>query len=96
MRIVLQTLRENQLYAKASKCEFWMGEVRLLDHVVSDKEILVDLTKVETVTEWKQPKNTFEIRSFLGLDGYHQRFIQDFSKLAKPMTHLTQKGVKFE
>ena len=58
MRIVLQTSRENQLYAKASKCEFWMEEVRFLDHVVSDKEILVDPTKVETVTEWKQPKNT--------------------------------------
>ena len=59
-----------------------MEEVKLLGHVVSDKGISVDPTKVEAVTEWKQPKNTFEIRNFLGLAGYYQRFIQDFSKLA--------------
>ena len=73
-----------------------MDEVKFWGHVVSKKGISVDPTKVEAVTEWKQPKNTFEIRSFLGLAGHYRRFIQDFSKLAKPMTHLTQKRVKFE
>ena len=96
LRTVLQVLRENQLYAKASKCEFWLKEVKFLGHVVSELGISVDPAIVEAVMGWKQPKNTFEIRSFLGLAGYYRRFIQDFSKLAKPMTRLTQKGVKFE
>ncbi|KAG5540501.1 hypothetical protein RHGRI_020647 [Rhododendron griersonianum] len=96
LRIVLQVLRENQLYAKASKCEFWMKEVKFLGHVVSEKGISVDKSKVEAVMDWKRPKTVFEIRSFLGLAGYYRRFIQDFSTLAKHMTRLTQKGVKFD
>ena len=92
----MQILRENQLYAKASKCEFWLKEVKFLGHVVSESGISVDPAKVEAVMGWKQPKNTFKIHSFLGLAGYYRRFIQDFSKLAKPMTRLTQKGVNFE
>ena len=89
-------LRENQLYGKASKCEFWLSEVKFLGYVISEKGVSVDLSKVEAVMNWKQPKSVSEIRSFLGLAGYYRRFIQDFSKLAKPMIHLTQKGVKFE
>ena len=89
-------LRDNQLYGKASKCEFWLSEVKFLGHVISEKGVSVDPSKVEAVMNWKQPKSVSEIRSFLGLAGYYRRFIQDFSKLAKPMTHLTQKGVKFE
>ena len=96
LRTVLQMLRDNQLYGKASKCEFWLSEVKFLGHVISEKGVSVDPTKVEAVMNWKQPKSISEIRSFLGLAGYYRRFIQDFSKLAKPMTHLTQKGVKFE
>ncbi|XP_058216865.1 uncharacterized mitochondrial protein AtMg00860-like [Rhododendron vialii] len=96
LKIVLQVLRDNQLYAKASKCEFWLEVVKLLGHVVSKDEIVVDNSKVEAVLDWKQPKIVFEIRSFLGLAGYYRRFIQDFSILAKPMTRLIQKGVKFE
>ncbi|XP_028065134.1 uncharacterized protein LOC114268216 [Camellia sinensis] len=71
-------------------------EVKFLGHMVSEKGISVDPTKVEAVTKLRQPKNTFEIRSFLGLAGYYRRFIQDFSKLAKLIKHLTQKGLKFE
>lgn len=70
--------------------------MKFLGHVVSENGIAVDATKVEAVLEWRQPKTVSEIRSFLGLAGYYQRFIQDFSKLAKPMTRLTQKGLKYE
>ncbi|XP_058192068.1 uncharacterized mitochondrial protein AtMg00860-like [Rhododendron vialii] len=76
-------------------CEFWLEVVKFLGHVSKDG-IVVDNSKVEAVLDWKQPTIVFEIRSFLGSPGYYQRFIQDFSILAKPMTRLTQKGVKFE
>ena len=95
-RIVLQTLREHQLYAKFSKCEFWLTKVRILGHVVSTSGILVDLEKVEAVMSWERPKSVFEIHSFLGLIGYYKRFIEDFSRLAELMTRLTRKEVKFE
>ena len=96
LRTVLQVLRDNRLYAKASKCEFWLNEVKFLGHVVSENGIAVDPTKVEAVLDWRQPKTVSEICSFLGLAGYYRRFIQDFSKLAKPTTRLMQKGVKYE
>ena len=96
LRIVLQALRDRQLYAKFSKCEFWLTEVKFLGHVVSASGVSVDLEKVEVVMSWERPKSVFEIRSFLGLAGYYRRFIEDFSRLAAPMTRLTRKGVKFE
>ncbi|CAL8153028.1 unnamed protein product [Prunus armeniaca] len=95
LRIVLQILRENQLYAKLNKCEFWLRQVKFLGHVISNEGISVDSSKVEAVLNWSQPKNILEIRSFLGLAGYYRRFIKDFSRIAAPMTKLTQKGVKF-
>ena len=96
LRIVLQLLRDHQLYAKFSKCEFWLTEVKFLGHVVSASSVSVDLEKVEAVMSWERPKSVFEIRSFLGLAGYYMRFIEDFSRLAAPMTRLTRKEVKFE
>ena len=96
LRVVLQLLRDYQLYAKFSKYEFWLIEVRFLGHVVSTSGMLVDPEKVETVMSWERPKLVFEIRSFLGLAGYYRRFIDDFSRLVAPMTRLTQKEVKFE
>ena len=96
MRIVLQALEEHQLYAKFSKCEFWLTEVRFLGHVILALGASVDPKKVETVMRWERPKSVFEIRSFLGLAGYYRRFIEDFSRLVAPMMRLTQKGVKFE
>ena len=96
LRIVLQLLRDHQLYAKFSKCEFWLIEVRFLGHVVSTLEVSVNQEKVEAVMSWERPKSVFEIRSFLGLAGYYKRFIKDFSRIAAPMTRLTQKEVKFE
>ena len=96
LRIILQALGEHQLYAKFSKCEFWLTEVRFLGHVVSASGVLVDQEKVETFMSWKRPKSVFEIRSFLGLAGYCRKFIEDFSRLAAPMTRLTRNKVKFE
>ena len=96
LRVALQTLREKQLYAKFSKCEFWLDKVAFLGHVVSREGIHVDPSKVEAVKGWLRPTTVTEIRSFLGLAGYYRRFVKDFSKLAAPMTRLTRKDVKFE
>ena len=96
LRIVLQLLRDHQLYAKLNKCEFWLTEVRFLGHMVSASGVSVDLEKVEAMMIWERPKSVFEIRSFLGLAGYYRRFIEDFSRLAAPMTRLTQKEVRFD
>ena len=96
LRIVLQALREHQLYSKLSKCKFWLIEVRFLEHVGSASGVSIDLEKVEAVMSWERPKSVFEIRSFLGLAGYYRRFIKYFSRLATPMTKLTRKEVKFK
>ena len=96
LRIVLQLLRDHHLYAKFFKCEFCLTEVRLLGHVVSGSCVSVDLQKVEAVMSWERPKSVFEIRSCLRLAGYYRRFIEDFSRLAAPMTRFTRKEVKFD
>ena len=95
LRIVLQRLREHQLYAKLSKCDFWLKEVPFLGHVISAEGISVDPSKVQDVLDWEAPTSINEIRSFLGLAGYYRRFIPEFSRIAKPMTELLKKGVKF-
>lgn len=95
LHTVLQTLRSHKLYAKFSKCDFWINEVMFLGHVVFGGQISVDLVKIQVVTQWKPSKNASEIRSFLGMAGYYKRFIQNFSSIALPMTKLTQKNVKF-
>ena len=95
LRIALQLLHEHQLYAKFSKCDFWQQEVKFMGHIVNRFGVSVDLAKVEAVSSWKRPTSVTEIRSFIGLAGYYRRFIQDFSKIASSLTHLTQKGVPF-
>ncbi|RVW97780.1 Transposon Ty3-I Gag-Pol polyprotein [Vitis vinifera] len=96
LSIVLQTLRDKQLYAKLKKCEFWLDRISFLGHVVSNDGISVDPGKVDAVANWRRPSTVTKIRSFLGLAGYYRRFIEEFSKIALPLTKLTQKGVKFE
>ncbi|XP_058188011.1 uncharacterized mitochondrial protein AtMg00860-like [Rhododendron vialii] len=95
LTIVLELLREHRLYAKLSKCEFWLPEVKFLGQVVSNGGVSVDPGKIESIMDWQRPKNVFEIHSFLGLAGYYRRFVQDFSRLAAPMTRLTRKGTRF-
>lgn len=95
LQTVLQTLRENKLYAKLSKCEFWMTEVKFLEHIISSEGIAVDSSKMEAVLNWNLPNNVSEILSFLELAGYYRRFIKDFSRIAAPMIKLTKKEVKF-
>ena len=93
LRIVLQALRDHQLYGKSSKCEFWLIEVRFLGDVVSTTGVSMDPEKVEVVMGWERPKLVFEIRSFLGLAGYYRRFIKNFSLLVAPMMKLTRKSL---
>ncbi|GKD77173.1 putative reverse transcriptase domain-containing protein [Tanacetum coccineum] len=93
--LVLELLRKEKLYAKFSKCEFWLQNVHFLGHVVNQNGIHVDPSKIEAVNNWKTPTTPFEIRSFFGLAGYYRRFIANFSKIAKPLTSLTQKNQKY-
>ena len=96
LSIVLQTLKDKRLYAKLKKCEFWLDRVSFLGHVVTKDGISVDLGKVDGMSNWRRPTTVTEIRSLLGLAGYYRWFIEGFSKIALPLTRLTQKGVKFE
>ncbi|GJX34111.1 putative reverse transcriptase domain-containing protein [Tanacetum coccineum] len=91
-KIDLSAPKEEKLYAKFSKCEFWLREVQFLGHVIYGGGIHVDHSKIEVVKNWKALRTPFEVCSFLGLAGYYRRFIEDFSKIAKPLTLLTQKS----
>jgi hypothetical protein len=95
LRIMLTRLREHQLYAKFSKCAFWLEEIQFLGHVLSANGIAVDPNKVKDILEWKPPTTVHQVRSFLGLTGYYRRFIPDFSKLVKPITSLLKNDTKF-
>jgi hypothetical protein len=96
LKLVLEKLRSNQLYAKFSKCEFWLTEVAFLGHVIFVGGVSVDPGKVKDVLNWMPLATVLEIQSFLGLAGYYRRFIKDFSKIAKPMTKLLEKNKAFE
>ncbi|GJX16834.1 putative reverse transcriptase domain-containing protein, partial [Tanacetum coccineum] len=96
LRLILGLLKKEELYAKFSKCEFWLSKVQFLGHVIDSEGIHVDPAKIESIKDWASPKTPIEIRQFLGLAGYYRRFIEGFLKIAKPMTKLTQKNVKFD
>ncbi|GJS47147.1 putative reverse transcriptase domain-containing protein [Tanacetum coccineum] len=91
LRIVLEILRQKKLYAKFSKCEFWLQQVAFLGHIVSADGIIMDPSKVEAITKWPRPTTVTEVRSFLGLAGYYRRFVEGFSRLALPLTQLMRK-----
>ena len=95
MRIILQTLREHQLYAKLSKCNFWLYAVEFLGHTICKEDTKVDPKKVEAMAQWPRLTNVTEIKSFLGLAGYYRKFIKDFSKIIALLTRLTRKQEKF-
>jgi hypothetical protein len=95
LRIVLQILREHKLYAKLSKCEFYKDQIQYLGHVISKEGIAVDPDKIKAIMNWPEPKDVSDIRSFMGITGYYQKFIEGFSKIAYPITSLQKKGTKF-
>ncbi|GJZ20138.1 putative reverse transcriptase domain-containing protein [Tanacetum coccineum] len=96
LKLILELLEKEKLFRKFSKCEFWLQEVHFLGHVMNSEGIHVDPSKIKAVKNWKPSKTPTKIRSFLGLAGYYRRFITNFSKIAKPLTLLTQKNQKFE
>ncbi|GKA34184.1 putative reverse transcriptase domain-containing protein [Tanacetum coccineum] len=93
LRLVLELLKKKKLYAKFSKCEFWLREVQFFRHMINGNVIHVDPSKIEAVKNWKAPRTMTEVRSFLGMAGYYCRFIEKFSKIAKSLTILTQKSL---
>ena len=95
LRVVLLIMRENQLYAKFSKCQFWLDSVAFLGHVISAEGVSFDPQNIEAIVNWKPPTNVTEIRSFLGLVGYYRKFVEGFLKLAAPLTKLTRKEETF-
>ncbi|KAD3640483.1 hypothetical protein E3N88_29706 [Mikania micrantha] len=95
LKLILELLAREKLYAKFSKCEFWLREVQFLGHVVNQNGIQVDPSKIQAVKQWETPRTPTEIRQFLGLAGYYRRFIKNFSKIALPLTTLTQKNQPF-
>ena len=96
LRLALQLLREHQLYAKLSKCDFYRDRIQYLGHVISEEGISVDLEKIESIMNWPALRNMTDVRYFMGLEGYYRRFIEGFSKVAHPITSLQKKGIKFE
>jgi hypothetical protein len=93
--VMLQRLQDHQLYARLSKCEFWINDVPFLGHVISPEGITVDRSKVRDVLDWRLPKSVHQVQSFFGLAGYYHRFILNFSKISKPITELLKKGNKY-
>ncbi|GJX14076.1 putative reverse transcriptase domain-containing protein, partial [Tanacetum coccineum] len=96
LKAILELLKKEKLYAKFSKCEFWIPKVHFLSHVIDSRGIHVDPAKIESIKDWASHKTPTKIRQFLGLVSYYRRFIEGFSKIAKLMMKLTQKGIKFD
>jgi hypothetical protein len=96
LRLILETLREHQLCAKFSKCEFWLKEVGFLGHVLSPRGVSVDPKKIQSIMNWEAPTTQTKVRGFLGLAGYYRKFVEGFSSISRPMTQLLKKENKFE
>nr|GFD35394.1 putative reverse transcriptase domain-containing protein [Tanacetum cinerariifolium] len=89
LKAILELLKKEELYAKFSKCEFQIPKVQFLGHVIDNQGIHMDPAKIESVKDCASPKSPMEIHQFLGLAGYYRRFIEGFSKIAKPITKFT-------
>ena len=96
LRLTLQLLKEHQLCAKLSKCDFYKDRIQYLGHIISEEGISVDPNKIEVIKNWSTPKNVTKVRSFMALAGYYKRFIEEFSKVAYAITSLQRKGIKFK
>src|ERR1043165_8779403 len=96
LQLILEQLRKEQLYAKFSKCDFWIREVQFLGHVVNEVGIHVDPAKIDAIKKWEAPRTPTEVCQFLGLAGYYRRFIEGFFKITQPLTALTQKGITYK
>ena len=94
--MTLKLLREHQLYAKLSKCDFYRDRIQYLGHIILEEGISVDPEKIEAIMNWPTPRNVTDVRSFMGLAGYYRRFIEGFSKVVHAITSLQKKGMKFE
>ncbi|GKB86928.1 putative reverse transcriptase domain-containing protein [Tanacetum coccineum] len=95
LRIILELLKKEKLYAKFSKCDFRISTVQFLGHLIDSRGIHVDPAKIKAVKDWTSPTTPIEIHQFLGLVGYYRRFIEGFSKIAKPLTELSYKNKKY-
>nr|GEX97509.1 putative reverse transcriptase domain-containing protein [Tanacetum cinerariifolium] len=96
LKTILELLKNEKLYAKFSKCDLWLEFVHFLGHVIDSDGVHVDLAKVEAIQNWSAPTTPMEVRQFMGLAGYYQRFIEGFSLISKPLSKLTQKNKKYE
>ncbi|WMV25470.1 hypothetical protein MTR67_018855 [Solanum verrucosum] len=96
LRIVLGVLGKQKLYAKFSKCEFWLTSVAFLGHVVSKEGVMVDPQNIEAVKNWVQPSFVNKVKCFVGLTSYYHRFVKNFASIATHLTNLTKKEIPFE
>ena len=94
--MALQLLREHELYAKLSTCEFYKDKIHSLGHIISKEGVSVDLENIETIMNWPTPRNVTNVRCFMGLPGYYRRFIEGLSKVAHSIIYLQKNGIKFE
>jgi hypothetical protein len=96
LRMVLQVIKEHQLYSKLSKCSFYQKIIHYLGHIISEQGIEIDHENIEAIKGWTTPNNVIEVRSFMGLDGYYIRFIVGFLRISNPITSLQRKGKNFQ
>lgn len=90
---VLERLKDYGLKLSPKKCKFFQTSVRYLGHIVSENGVETDPSKIEALKTWPRPSNLKELKSFLGLAGYYRRFVQDFSKITRPLNDVTPNGL---